>query len=80
MFNCTKCKNDLKHLNCEFWLCELCNKIIEIPVTKNWENQNDNRFHEHIFKDRNNPIITHEIGVNIESRENYFNFICGGLN
>lgn len=77
MFKCTKCEKELNHLNNEFWICESCNKIIEIPVTKNWENKTDNRFYEHIFENRDTAIITHEIGVKLESRENYFEFICG---
>lgn len=79
MYECNECKNQLEHLNCEFWICKNCNKIIEIPITKNWdiEKENDNRFYEHIFEDRNNPIIRHEIGIKKESRDNYFNFICG---
>lgn len=78
MFKCSKCGNDLNHIDCEFWKCELCILIIEIPTTKKWKNENNNnRFYEHIFKDRDNPVIRHEIGIKRESRENYFKFICG---
>lgn len=74
MYKCGECNNELNHLNWEFWLCENCGKIIEIPVTKKWEI--DNKFYLHIFEKRDNPIIRHEIGIKKESRNNYFNFIC----
>lgn len=36
-YKCNLCKSNLKHLDGKFWLCENCNSIIEIEITKNWK-------------------------------------------
>lgn len=79
MYKCNKCKNDLEHINYEFWICQNCLMIVVIMVTKNWDNNTynpDNRFH--LWK-KGNDIIKHEIPNEPEIIHNYLELVNNGL-